>query len=52
MQYCQGSKKSKRFFPGNNFTEQIFNGELSGMDSAGVLRQGVIDRLVKTKNIL
>ena len=29
------------FFPGNYFTEQIFTGELSGVDSAGVLRQGV-----------
>ena len=36
-----GGKKSKRFFPGEWFTEQIFIGELSGVDSAGVLRQGV-----------
>ena len=42
MQYCQGSEKSKRFSPGNDFTEQSFTGELSGVDSAGVLRQGVL----------
>ena len=45
MIYCRGwgggGKKSKRFFPGEWFTEQIFIGELSGVDSAGVLRQGV-----------
>ena len=29
MQYCQGGKKSKRFSPGSDFTEQIFTGELS-----------------------
>ena len=42
MQYCRGGKNSKCFFPGNDFTEQIFTGELSGVDSAGVLRQSVI----------
>ena len=42
MQYCQGGKKSKRVFPGSDFTEHIFTGELSGVDSAGLLRQGVI----------
>ena len=42
MQYCQGSEKSKRFSPGNDFTEQSFTGELSGVDSARVLRQGVL----------
>ena len=45
MIYCRGGggggKKSKRFFPGEWCTEQIFIGELSGVDSAGVLRQGV-----------
>ena len=41
MQYCRGGKKSKRVSPGSDFTEQIFTGELSGLDSAGVLRQGV-----------
>ena len=41
MQYCWGGKRSKRFSPGSDFTQQIFTGELSGADSAGVLRQGV-----------
>ena len=41
MQYCRGGKKSKRFSLGNDFTEQIFTGDISGLDSAGVLRQGV-----------
>ena len=27
MQYRRGGKKSKRFSPGSNFTEQIFTGE-------------------------
>ena len=45
MQYCRGAgevKKSKRFSPGSDFTEQIFTGELSRVDSTGVLRQGVL----------
>ena len=42
MQYCRGGKKSKRVSPGSDFTEQIFTVELSGVDSAGVLRQDVI----------
>ena len=42
MQYCQGGKKSKRFSPGSDFTEQIFTGELSRGDSAVLLRQGVL----------
>ena len=29
------------FSAGNGFTGQIFSGELSGVDSAGALRQGV-----------
>ena len=37
----QGGKKSKAFLPGSEFTGQIFTEELSGVDSAGVLRQGV-----------
>ena len=41
MQYCRAGKKSKLFSPRSDFTEQIFTGELSGVDSAGVLRQGV-----------
>ena len=41
MQYCRGGTKSKRVSLGSDFTEQIFTGELSGLDSAGVLRQGV-----------
>ena len=34
-------KKSEHWSQGRDFTEQIFTGELFGMDSAGVLRQGV-----------
>ena len=41
MQLCQEGKKSKRFSPGSDFTEQIFTRELSRVDSAGVLRQSV-----------
>ena len=41
MQYCRGAKNSKRVSPGSDFTEEIFTGELSGVDSAEVLRQGV-----------
>ena len=41
MQYCRGGKKSKRVSPGSDFKEQIFTGELSGVDSAGALRQDV-----------
>ena len=41
MKYCRGGKKSKHFSPGSNFAEQISTGELSGVDSAGVLRQDV-----------
>ena len=43
MQYCRGGKKTKRVSPGNDFMEQIFTGELSGVDSTRVLRQGVIN---------
>ena len=42
MQHCRGGKKSKHFSPGGDFTDQIFIWELSGLDSAGVLRQDVI----------
>ena len=41
MQYCLGGKKSRRVSLASDFTEQIFTGELSGVDSAAVLRQGV-----------
>ena len=41
MQYCRGGKKSKRVSPGSDFKEQIFTGELLGVDSAGVLRHSV-----------
>ena len=37
----QGGRKSKPFSPGTDFVGLIFTGELSGVDSAGVLRQGV-----------
>ena len=37
----RGGRKSKPFSPGTDFAGIIFTGELSGVDSAGVLRQGV-----------
>ena len=40
MQYCRGGKKSKRFSPGSDFTDSIFTGELSGVDSALLLKHG------------
>ena len=43
MQYSRGGKKSKRFSPASNFTDHTFTMELSGVDSAGVLRQSVCD---------
>ena len=42
MQYRQLGKKSKRFSPGSDFMDSIFPGDLSEVDSAGMLRQGVI----------
>ena len=36
-----GGKKSKRFSPRSGFTEKIFAGEFSRVDSLGVLRQDV-----------
>ena len=42
MQYCRGGKKSKQFSPESEFTEQKFTGELSRVDSAGVLKQDVL----------
>ena len=41
MQYCLGRKKSKRFSSASDFTDQIFTGEISRVDSAGLLRQGL-----------
>ena len=38
----RGGRKSKPFSPGTDFVGLIFTGELSGVDSAGVLRQGVL----------
>ena len=38
----RGGKKSKPFSPGTDFVGLIFTGELSRVDSAGVLRQGVV----------
>ena len=35
--------KSKPFLLGTDFAGLIFTGELSGVDSAGVLRQGVAE---------
>ena len=37
----RGGKKSEPFSPGTDFVGLIFTGELSGVDSPGVLRQGV-----------
>ena len=37
----QEVKKSKRLTPGSDFTDQIFTGKLSRVDSAGALREGV-----------
>ena len=45
----RGGRKSKPFSPGTDFVGLIFTGELSGVDSAGVLRrQGVQNQ----KNLL
>ena len=41
MQIFRVGKKSKLFSPESEFTEQIFTGEPSRVDSAGVLIQGV-----------
>ena len=41
MYYSRRGNKSKRFSPRSYVTDQIFTGEVSGMDSAGVLRQSV-----------
>ena len=37
----RGGRKFKLFSAGSGFKGQIFTGELSGVDSAGALRQGV-----------
>ena len=37
-----GGRKSKPISPGTDFVGLIFTGELSGVDSAGVLRQDVL----------
>ena len=42
MKSCPGGKKSKGFSLGSDFMDQIFTEELFGVDSAGVLRQGVL----------
>ena len=54
MQYRSEGKKSKRFSPRSDLTEQIFTEELSGVGSAGVLRQDVpmFRQLVVLKKIL
>ena len=49
MQYCRGGKNSERFSTGSDFMDQTFTRELSGVDSAGVLRQGV-DILLRKAN--
>ena len=38
----RGGRKSKPFSPGTDFVGLIFTEELSGMDSARVLKQGVL----------
>ena len=42
----QGGRKSKPISPGTDFVGFIFTGELSGVDSTGLLRQGVLDVLL------
>ena len=39
--HCVG-RKSKFFSPGTDFVSLIFTGKLFGVDSAGVLRKGVL----------
>lgn len=36
-----GGGKFKLFLPGSGFADQIFTGEISGVDSAKALRQSV-----------
>ena len=38
----RGGGKFKFFLPGSGFTDQIFTGEISGVDSAKALRQSVL----------
>ena len=38
----RGGRKFKLLSAGSGFKGQIFTGELSGVDSAGALRQGVL----------
>ena len=52
MQYCRGGKISKRSSPGSDFTDPIFTGVFSWVDSAGVLRQGVYIYAIYTIYIL
>ena len=47
-----GCKKSKRFSPGSDFTEQSFTGELSGVDSARLLRQDVNNIIFRVYSII
>ena len=47
----RGSGKFKLFSAGSGFTGQIFTGELSVMNSAGALRQGVKDVICKELRI-
>ena len=49
MQFCRVGKKSKRFSPGSDLTDQIFARELSEMDSCEILRQGIIMNGLKKK---
>ena len=37
-----GAAKNKKLSTGSDFKDQIFTGELFGVDSAGVLRQNVL----------
>ena len=45
MYTYQGGKQSKRFSPGSDYIDQNFTGELSGVNSAGVLKHGICNNL-------
>ena len=40
--YFRKVENSNLFLPASSFTDHIFTGELSGVDSAGALRQSVL----------
>ena len=48
----RGGRKFKLFSAEGGFKGQIFTGELSGVDSAGVLRQGIMKEAGKLVSIV